>query len=286
MALQVAGAGELQRFEAVEPHMGTLVRITLYAPDAATASHGFKAAFGRIRQLDETLSDYKPDSELSRLRAGPAVRVSADLYRVLTAAQRIAKDTNGAFDVTLGPAVRLWRAARREGRLPSEQERRAALAKCGYQSLELKKKTVRMLKAGMQLDVGGIAKGYAAGEALAVLGALHMRRALVAVSGDLAIGAPPPGKRGWRVQARQQTLELRNCAVSTSGDREQFVEVGGKRYSHIIDPKTAIGLESSQEVTVIARQGSIADALATAISVMGKEGWQPARHYHARIVTP
>jgi len=278
-------AAPLERFEAVEPHMGTLVRITLFAPDSETARKGFAAAFERIRRLDETLSDYNPSSELMRLRSGPPAPVSEDLFRVLGTAQALARETQGAFDVTLGAAIRLWREARRNHRLPSEEERRIALQQCGYRYLKLdaRRRTVRILRPGLQLDLGGIAKGFAAGEALSALRALGLPRALVAVSGDLAIGDPPPDKSGWSVQIDRPLL-LHNCAVSTSGDTEQFVEIGGRRYSHIIDPKTGLGLTSRSTVTVLARDGTTADSLATALSVLTpSEGRRIALRHHARV---
>lgn len=278
-------AAPLERFETVEPHMGTLVRITLYAPDSDSARKGFAAAFERIRALDETLSDYKATSELSRLRAGAPIPVSEDLFRLLSAAQDLARETRGAFDITLGAAIRVWREARRAHRLPAAEERRLALQRCGYRYLKLdpRRRAVQILQPGLQLDPGGIAKGFAASEALTVLRARGLPRSLVAVSGDLAIGDAPPDRAGWRVQVDRPLL-LHNCAVSTSGDTEQYVEIGGVRYSHIIDPKTGLGLTTRIRVTVLARDGATADGLATALSVLTpSEGRKVALRHHARV---
>ncbi len=278
-------AADPQMFEAVEPHMGTLVRIKLYAADAEQAKAGFRAAFDRIAQLDQTLSDYQPDSELNRTcrtAGGRPVPASADLFRVLAASQKLAEETDGAFDVTLGPVIRLWRQARKEKWLPPADALRQAAAFCGYRKLHLDaaRQTVMLDQAGMQLDVGGIGKGYAAGEALAVLAQHGIRRALVAASGDLAFGDPPPGQRGWRIgidslDRREagftRVLELCNGAVSTSGDTEQSLEIGGTRYAHIVDPATGLGLTRGIAVTVAARHGVDADGLATAVSVLGPE---------------
>ncbi len=278
-------AAELQPFEAVEPHMGSLFRIKLYAASEQEAQAGFKAAFNRIAQLDEILSDYKPNSELSRLSTDAVdhpVRVSDDLFQVVDAAQRLAAESDGAFDITLGPVIRLWREARKNGKAPEPAALKQAGELCGYRNLLLdpERHTLELKKTGMQLDVGGIAKGYAADEALAVLSNLHLNRVLVAASGDLAFGDPPPGKRGWRIgvdsfDAAQspftKVLELSNMAVSTSGDTEQHLDVNGKRYSHIIDPKTNAGLTSRRTVTAVARSGTLADALATTISVLGPD---------------
>lgn len=262
----LACAARAERFEAAEPHMGTLVRITIYAPDASA----MPAAFARIRDLDQKLSDYRPESELNQVcrtaHDGP-VHVSGDLFKVLDAAHKLAVRTDGAFDVTIGPVTHLWR----QGRTPDPE----ALARCGYRNLVLDRarQTVFLKLAGMQIDLGGIAKGYAADEALATLRAHGIKQALVAVSGDLAIGDAPTGKKGWRVGVEPAGGEmlLHNIAISTSGDTEQFREIGGVRYSHIIDPKTGLGLTSRIAVTVIARLGIDADSIATAISVLGEE---------------
>jgi len=139
--------------------------------------------------------------------------------------------------------------------------------------LDKKHRAVTLKLAGMQLDLGAIAKGYAGDEALKTLGGLGVKQALIAVSGDIVAGDAPPGADGWRVGLEPAGGEifLRNAAVSTSGDTEQFREIGGVRYSHIINPKTGLGLTSAIAVTVIARRGLDADPIATAVSVMGEK---------------
>ena len=257
--------------------MGTLMRITLYASNRQSAATAFRAAFDRIHQLDEILSDYKPDSELNticRTAVGHNIKVSEDLYRVLAASEHVAEDSDGAFDITLGPVIRLWRTARRQHELPSLEALQEAGSRCGYRKLHLndKEHSVLLDQTGMQLDVGGIAKGYAADEALAVLTAFGIHSALVAASGDLAFSDAPPGTRGWRIGLpSSDVLELSNGAVSTSGDTEQHLDSNGKRYSHVIDPATKMGLTSGMIVTVTARRCIDADALSTAISVLGAE---------------
>ena len=278
IAIGTSSAADLQLFEAVEPHMGTLVRIKLYATGAEQAKRGFRAAFDRIAQLDAALSDYQPDSEVNRIcrtAVGQAVAASADVFQVLAASQRLAEETDGAFDVTLGPVIRLWRQARREKHLPDAGALREAAGRCGYRKLHLDAagQTVILDQAGMRLDVGGIGKGYAADAALSVLAKMGIQSALVAVSGDLAFGDPPPGRRGWKIGAgtADRSLELCNAAVSTSGDTEQHLDIGGTRYSHIVDPATGMGLTRSIAVTVVARRGVDADGLSTAVSVLGPE---------------
>ncbi len=276
--------------------MGTLMRITLYATDQQTATSAVRAAFDRIHQLDEILSDYKPNSELNticRTAVGRFVPVGEDLYRVLTVSQQLSKDSEGAFDITLGPVVRLWRTARSERRLPETTALQQAATHCGYRKLHLNvtDHSVMLDESGMQLDVGGIGKGYAADEALAVLTGLGIHSALIAASGDLAFSDAPPGTRGWRIGlASTEVVVLSNAAVSTSGDTEQHLDVNSTRYSHVIDPSTNIGLSNRSRVTVLARHGINADGLSTAVSVLGVDrGLQLVEKYgaaKARILLP
>jgi thiamine biosynthesis lipoprotein len=257
-----------EKFVAEEPHMGTVFQITAYADDAQA---GIRAAFDRVAELDGKLSDYQPDSELMRLCRSPfghPVPVSADLFAVLRAAQQLAIDSDGAFDVTIGPVTRLWRLKR----VPDREERERALRLVGYRNVVLREGTVELKLSGMQLDLGAIAKGYAADEALRVLRSRGITRALVAASGDLAIGDAPPGKPGWKVSIQpldiRRELLLSNISVGTSGDTEQFLETAGTRYSHIVDPRTGLGLTQRIGVTVIAPSGLEADGLGTTLSVV------------------
>ena len=276
-------AADPRRFEYEEPHMGTKFRIVLYAADQAKADAAAKAAFARVAELNRIMSDYLPDSELSRLckksatePAGP-VKVSDELFHVLSRAREVSELSDGAFDVTVGPLVRLWRQARKDRLLPDEDARKAALKRVGYKHVELdpKAKTVSLKVPGMQIDLGGIAKGYAADEGLKVLGQHGITSALVAASGDIAVSAPPPGRPGWRIDigalpgtTAQRQLLLKDMAVSTSGDQEQFVEIAGVRYSHVVDPRTGIGLTGRRSVTVVAPRGILADGLTKMASVL------------------
>jgi thiamine biosynthesis lipoprotein len=274
----------LQRFEFQQPHMGTLFTITLYAPDETTAQAGSAAAFARVAALNQMMTDYDPESELMRLCGSPVghpVRVSDELFEILAESQRLAKISAGGFDVTIGPVVRQWRRARRTETLPSPEQLAQAQARVGWQKLQLdsRAQTVTLLAPNMQLDLGGIAKGFAADQALAVLRERGIKRALVAASGDIAAGDPPPGQDGWHVSIGvpfqkdgvERTLVLANQAVSTSGDVEQSVVINGRRYSHIVDPRTGLGLTERCQVSVIARRATQTDAFATAISVLGAE---------------
>jgi thiamine biosynthesis lipoprotein len=252
--------------------MGTAARIVLYAPDDEEADRGARAAFEEIARIEACISDYDPESELSRLREGEQV-VSEKLFEVLAAARHFSEITGGAFDVTVGPVVALWR----RGVPPDQAEREAALESVGWRNLVLdpSRRTVRLAKPGMRLDPGGIGKGYAADEALSLLARQGVRRALVDLGGDLALGDPPPGRSGWRVEIEgeegRREILLSNCGVAASGDTERFVEAGGRRYSHILDPRTGIGVEHGRRVSVVAPDCTTADALATALSVLSPE---------------
>lgn len=274
----------LQRYEFKSAHMGTLFRISLYAPSQAQAEDAADAAFHRIDQLEALMSDYRADSELNLLRqdlVGAPVPISSDLFLVLERALQVAQLTDGAFDPTIGPFVRLWRFARKRQALPSPQEVERARAAVGWRKLELDPRatTVTLGAPAMQLDLGGIAKGYAADQALAVLRQKGIRSALVAASGDIVVSEPPPGQTGWRVriaafpgQANELApLILRNAAVSTSGDAEQFIEIGNVRYSHIVSPVTGLGLTERLQVSILGPNATTTDSLATAISVLGRE---------------
>lgn len=255
--------------------MGTQFRVTVYATDIPKAQAAIRAAFARGHDLDRKLSDYKPDSELNQLHRGRN-QVSGDLYAVLAYGRQVAEETSGSFDVTIGPLIRLWRTARKSATLPDPQSLREAKSRSGYKRLKLTKPdTVELKSANMQLDLGGIAKGYAADEMLKSLRQSGFPMALIAASGDLAIGdAPPARPTGWRVElgATGEIRELHNCGVSSSGDESQFVVIQGERYSHIVNPKTGVGLKSGGMLSVIAPSAMEADAWATAGNVSGRRG--------------
>lgn len=275
----------LSRFEYAETHMGSTFKLILYSTDEATARDASRAAFDRIGELDAILSDYQPESELSRLSAkagGPAVAVGPDLYEILDRSKRLWEQSAGAFDVTMAPVGRLWRRARRNHRLPDQALLQQALGLVGSNHLILDpvKKTARLELPGMKLDAGGIAKGYASQAAVEILKGRGIRRALVAGAGDVVVGDPPPDSSGWMVEIaplndpnvnNRPTLPLQNAAVSTSGDAERFVVIDGKRYSHIVNPRTGLGVIDRAGVTVVAGDGATADALATAVYVLGPE---------------
>ena len=265
--------------------MGTRAHIVLYAHTEAQARKAATAAFDRIEELEETLSDYREKSELNRLSREAVNRpegVSPELFFVLEQAQKFSGLSGGAFDTTIGPVVRLWREARRTRKVPSDSQLAQARALVDYRNVELDPpmRTVMLKRPGMKLDLGGIAKGYAADQARDVLRGQEIRAALVALGGDIRVTGVPPGMRGWKIDIENPdpagrkplcSVVLTDGAISTSGDTQQFMEAGGERYSHIIEPASGVGLKSAAGTTVIARDGITADALATALSAMSVE---------------
>jgi FAD:protein FMN transferase len=278
-------ADELRRFEYSEPHMGTTFRLVLYAADQALADRAAKAAFTRVAELDGRLSDYKQTSELMQLcqkAGGPPVAVSDDLFRVLEYGQVVSQISDGAFDVSVGPLTKLWRLSRRTHQLPDPDKLAMARALVGYQNIKIdpKNRTVQLLKPGMQLDLGGIAKGFTGDAVLETLAKMNITSALLAAGGDITVGDAPPGTKGWTVgiaplenpeKTPSRYLILANQAVSTSGDAEQYVEIDGKRYSHIVDPRTGLGLVGRMSATVVARRGIQSDSLTKTVAVLGPE---------------
>jgi len=276
----------LQKFVYEKAEMGLPFRISMYASDEATAKVAAEAAFERIAVLNGILSDYDPDSELSRLSRssgqGKAVPVSTDLWNVLVRAQEFAARSDGAFDITVGPLVNLWRRARHKQELPSPELIAEMKARVGYKNLRLdpEHRTVELLVPEMRLDLGAIAKNYAVDQAVAVLKGHGITRALVGGSGDMTASDAPPGQPGWRIEVAPldvagapppQVIYLKNYSIATSGDVFQRVEIGGKRYSHIVDPHTGIGLTDHSLVTVVAPDCMTANGLTTSISVLGPE---------------
>ncbi|MEZ5943885.1 MAG: FAD:protein FMN transferase [Planctomycetaceae bacterium] len=276
----------LERFQYEQIRMGIPVNITLYAPSDSVANKAADAAYARFREIDRLLSDYDPDSELMRLCAAPAKTpfpVSQETAYVLDYSLQLSRKTDGAFDVSVGHLTRLWRVARRRKRLPDQGKLDQALKLTGYQHIhvDLENRKVCLDLEGMQLDLGAIAKGFAADEALKAMQQHGVTRVLIDAGGDLVLGDPPPERESWKVAIEPLRigkesespvfLALSNCSVATSGDAYQHVEIEGVRYSHIVNPGTGLGLTTPSSVTVIAPTGILADALASAVSVLGPE---------------
>lgn len=272
-----------------QKHMGTEFTIQVYHPKEVSPQPALQAAFAKIAALDKMMTDYDPASELSKLGASSPhampVPVSPELWDILKQGDSASRQTGGAFDVSVGPLTKLWRQARRQKKKPDAERLKAALAAVGFQHIELSKDAdeaayrVRLTQPNMRLDLGGIAQGYAADLALEIMQKHGFRQVLINASGDLLAGDAPPGKPGWKIgltalqpdEPPTQFVYLKNGAISTSGDAFQFVEVDGKRYSHIVDPATGLGLTTPMSVTVVASTCTVADAFASAMCVLGPE---------------
>ncbi len=275
-----ARARSAERCEFEQLRMGTLFRLVVWGPreDASAAA---LAAYERVEQLEQILSDYREDSELSEVcrTAWKEPRViSPELYEVLEASLEWGRRTGGAVDVTVKPLVELWRLARQQHRLPDPAQLAEARTRTGLDKLFLNPRTrsVRLALPGMKLDLGAVGKGYAADQVLSLLKSRGLSRVLVDAGGDLTLGEAPPGQAGWRIRLEEQAvpsrdIRLQRCAVATSGDRYQFLELEGVHYSHILDPRTGRAVTHQGSATVIAPRGLDADALATALSVLALE---------------
>ncbi|MEK6701307.1 MAG: FAD:protein FMN transferase, partial [Planctomycetota bacterium] len=216
----------------------------------------------------------------NRLAATLPVSVGKETFGVLSEAKEIAQMSGGALDVTIHPLMQLWHCTTKEGRLPSSREIEAALGLVAHSGLSVdpNNRCVQLQHPGMGIDLGGIAKGYAAQAGVERMRELGLPICLVSLAGDVAAGEAPPGARGWTIVAEPEQrgamarrLLIVNGAASTSGDTFQFVEIGGVRYSHIIDPRTGLGMKVRRSVTTVGVQGAIVDGVATALTILGRE---------------
>ena len=275
----------------LRPVMGTLAQIIAVAPDSETGRKGVDAAFEQLQRVEELMSAYKNTSEVVNINRNAyknAVKVSKDTFEVLQRSVRFSRLTDGAFDITVGPLIALWRSAGEANSLPSDAELQQALSKVGYEKLILdaNEMSVRFAVKGMRLDLGGIAKRYGidkAAEAMQKCGAVG---GLVDVGGDIrCFGTSPRNKKYWLVGLQDPNttettfgenqcsfvLKLKDAAVTTSGDYQRFVRIKGKRYSHIINPHSGYPCNELSSVTVITSGTADSDALSLAVSVMGRE---------------
>jgi thiamine biosynthesis lipoprotein len=287
-------AGAQTRFDFESVQMATKFRLSLHAETRQAAERAADEAFARVAALTAVFSDYEPQSELSRLCAAPhgvPFASSHDLQALVSRAQEISRLTDGAFDITCGHVSRLWRSMRTRKRVPPPERVAEARARMDWRAVAIDpaNKTITLKNPGMLLDMGGIAKGYAADAVLRLLREKHgITRALVIAGGDIAAGdAPPDEAEGWEVKLRTfaapigggaETLEsirLKNAAVSTSGDLYRSAAADGKSYAHIISPQTGLGLTNLTPCSVIAPDATTSDALATALCVLGREKGNP-----------
>ncbi|GAB3509237.1 hypothetical protein GCM10027442_16390 [Emticicia fontis] len=257
--------------------MGTMFRIVLYAPDSAKALAASQKAFVRLDTLNIILSDYREDSEINRLcrtsGTGEFVKVSDDLWKIVQESIKGARLTENNFDITIGPMTQLWRRMKRQKQLPSEAQIAEARAKVGMENIVLnsKSQSIMLKKQGMRIDFGGIGKGYAEDEMMKILQENGITSAMIEAGGNIVVSNAPPQEKGWKVIINTTDYYLKNSGVSTSGDLYQFVEIDGKKYSHIIDPKIGIGVTELRQVTIISKDGTSSEWLSKALYLMDKK---------------
>ncbi len=279
---QLNSAAELLGYEFEFPALGTKVQLKSFHDNKQLVQTAFEQAARTARELEAVLTDYNPQSEarqLSSLAFKQATRVSDPLWEVMLASDKWTKLSDGAFDSSLGKLTQLWRKYRRVGRTPNRQEIEAAKAATGWQHVQLfpNDHSVRFLHDDLQLDFGAIGKGYVVDRMFEVLCAYELPCSLVNISGNMRVGSPPPERQGWRIeiaalekdgQPLRQVL-LADKAIATSGDLWQFIVIDGVRRSHILDPRTGLGVPGPQCATAIAKNATDADALATLACVLG-----------------
>jgi FAD:protein FMN transferase len=278
------GKAQLNRFSFSQPKMGSAFIIILYDTDSVHAAGTAQQCFQLVDQYVQVYSDYIDSSELNKLCAGAGktkspFHVSPTLFDILLLSKKAFEKSEGSFDITLGPVTHLWRKARKEKIFPKEKTVKKKLALTGFNKIKIDSATgtVSLSQENMQLDLGGIAQGYIAQKVIDYLKENNIANALVDVSGDIAATGAPPGTQGWTVginlpESKEELLSrkllITNKAVITSGDVYQYMEHNGKRYSHIINPKTGYGITSGRNVTVIANDAVTADWLTKACSIL------------------
>ncbi|MHC4456151.1 MAG: FAD:protein FMN transferase [Planctomycetota bacterium] len=270
--------------------MGTLARVVAVAADTSMARGCIESAFAEIENVDRLMSTYKSESEVSEINRDGfkrAVKVSRPTYEVLKESIEFSKLSSGAFDITVGPLVDIWRRAEEANSVPSDEELAEARSKVGYEKLMLDdiEMTIRFAVDGMKLDLGGIAKGYAIDKAARAMQRAGATGGMVDIGGDIRCFGVPRGKDRWVIGLQDPSvakeeldagetlliLKLTDCAIATSGGYRRFVSIGGKKYSHILDAGTGYGSSELASVTVISKNAIESDALATAVSVLGAE---------------
>lgn len=275
-------SAQLKRFQFIENKMGSPFTITFYHTDSIEATFISKECFRLVDSLIGVYSDYSTTSEVDKLALQPNIKdqiVSDELFDMILWSRNAWMRSGKTFDVTIGALTQLWRKANAENRFPSEAEIKAAKRLTGFHNLKIDilKGTITFRKPGMRFDFGGIAKGYIAQKVVFYLRAKNILISMADAGGDIATGNAPPDKNGWIIGINKpgsddelwdQKLELRNVAVATSGDIYRFTIHNGKKYSHIIDPKTGYGVTSQRNVTVIFKDGGAADWIATACSIL------------------
>ncbi len=278
-------AAQQNRYAYSMQKMGSPFNIVLYADTKQMADSAAQESFKLVDSINLVCSDYDSTSELYKLRyaaVGIPIKVSPILFELIYIANKAYKDADGSFDITVGPLSRLWRSARRSQQFPTHAAINEARKRIGSNKVQIDSgaQTITFLHPNMQLDMGAIAKGYAADKVLALLQSHGITTALVDAGGDMVAFGMPPQKKGWTIginvpgqqeKLLERKLVLSNKAVATSGDAFQFMLHEGKKYGHIIDPRTGYCVTFQRNVTVVAPTATTADWLATACSILTLE---------------
>jgi len=266
--------------------MGTVFAIHLYAESEPQALSFFEVAFEEVERLEETLSKFRPSSEIcriNRLAATQLVTTDPEVFSLINQSLRYSEQTGGAFDITVGPLMRTWGFFRAEGHFPNIDDLNAARECTGFEKIVLDPgtRTIQFAVPGMELDLGAIGKGYAVDRTVEVLREAGVNAALVVAGSSTvyALGAPP-GEEGWKVHVpdpvdrtrKISAVRLRDQAISTSGSYERFFELQGRRYCHVMDPRTGMPVEGVLQSTLIGIDGAMTDAISNALFVLGADG--------------
>ena len=275
------------------PCMGTIFKVSIHSEKSRNKVEDIvQGSFKIADEMDDRFSDYSAESEVSKFnKQGSHIpfKISSELLELLTISQSLYHKTNASFEPAAGALTQLWRLSRKTKRLPEQKTLSLAIKASSFASLiiDRKKKTLTKKDHLTRLDFGGIAKGYTADKMLNYLQEHDLKSCSISAGGDVIVGNPPPGRLYWIIRinpfgdsnSETMRVKLSNAAVSTSGNVEQFIQIGGKKYSHIINPKNGLGLTTNHAAVVISNKGSMSDALATSISILGKSGLKILNHF-------
>ena len=297
--VSITSNAQKTRFSFSEQKMGSPLHIIFYAQDSVSANKQARACFELIDSLNHIFSNYDSSSELSSINNNAGIAkniVSPLMWELIMQSKEAYIKSKGAYNIAMGPLTQLWRTARRLKQFPSQVQIKNKLLLCDFNKIQLNNQdhSIYLPAKGMQLDFGGIGKGYIAQKVVDYLKKEGVTASLVDAGGDIVFGDAPPNKKGWIVGVNQpektddllpEKLQLHNMSVATSGDVYQFIEHAGKKYSHIINPLTGYGVTSLRNVTVIANNGADADWLATACSILPiNEAKRLALSLHAELL--
>ena len=275
------------------PCMGTIFKVSVHSEKSRNKVEDIvQGSFKIADEMDDRFSDYSAESEVSKFNKQEShipFRISSELLELLTISQSLYHKTSASFEPAAGALTQLWRLSRKTKRLPDQKTLSLAIKASSFASLIIDRKNKTLTKKNhlTRLDFGGIAKGYTADKMLNYLQEHDLKSCSISAGGDVIVGNPPPGRLYWIIRinpfgdsnSETMRVKLSNAAVSTSGNVEQFIQIGGKKYSHIVNPKNGLGLTTNHAAVVISNKGSMSDALATSISILGKSGLKILDHF-------